>query len=84
MTVAEHVEAVTELQTASHAFTDMDRWHERMGCVRREVKVVPVDTTGPAPFPTVLGRERSHRSNATPICGTTRRVRFSNPRLRSE
>lgn len=54
MAPTEYSAEAAELLMDPHSFADMDRWHERMGRIRRAAPVVPVDMEGFAPFLVVL------------------------------
>jgi cytochrome P450 len=52
--VTDNSRDAAELLADPTSWTDMDRWHERMGKIRRETPVVPVEADGFAPFVAVL------------------------------
>jgi cytochrome P450 len=54
MRMTDHSLAAAELLTGTLAWADMGRWHQRMGEIRRDTPVVPVEAEGFAPFLAVL------------------------------
>ena len=54
MAPTEYSDEAAELLMDPHSFADMDRWHERMGRIRRATPVVPVAIEGFSPFLAVL------------------------------
>ena len=54
MALTEHSAEAAALLVYPQSFADMDRWHERVGRLRRATPVVPVSVEGFAPFLAVL------------------------------